>query len=58
MPNLNPVHLDELTKLSVANARAIVRLRRLFRAVLLPVCLTAWLGLLLTLKYILQNVEI
>ncbi len=55
MPQLNNLHLDELTKLSLSNRRELVKLRRTYRAVVLPLALFTWLTSLLILKAVIDG---
>lgn len=54
MPQLNPQHLEELTRLTIANRRTLVRMRRLLYIVAAPAPLLLWGGFLLTLKIIFE----
>lgn len=54
MPQLNPQHLEELTRLSLANRRTLVRMRRLLYVVAAPAALLLWGGFILTLKIIFE----
>jgi hypothetical protein len=50
MPQLNPTHLEELTRLTIANRRTLVRMRRALYFVGAPLALLAWAGIIAALK--------
>jgi len=52
MPQLNPSHLDELTRLTVANRRTLVRMRRALYVLGIPLALLLWCGAVAAAKII------
>ena len=54
MPKICDDHLEQLTRVSMSNRRELVKLKRLYRDVLLPVMLFLWLSSLLIIKLILN----
>ena len=54
MPQLNPTHLEELTRLSIANRRTLVRMRRALYIIAAPAALLLWGGVVAMLKFILS----
>ena len=54
MPQLNPQHLEELTRLSLANRRTLVRMRRALYFIAAPAALLLWGGVVALLKFFLS----
>ena len=51
MPQLNPQHLEELTRLSLANRRTLVHVRRALYFIAAPAALLLWGSVVALTKY-------